>query len=201
MLKNSFRTRSLFVLALPVLLAALAGTVYAAWPHRAGPSGDDTPDGGVTVSEDTVHEALSSVQDRAGFAPLVPNYLPTEASKLVFVDASAGPSLSKNALHLIEFIYESAESYTVDGREIRSTLELFQTNVRLNEANGELLAPSLAGYQVHRDVVSRSEDGTPIKATYTARSQGRTLVMDFTGEQPDEDALEKMLGSLVEYQR
>ena len=146
MLGKSFRTRSLFLLALPVLLASLAGTVYTAWPHMAGPSGDDTPAGGVPVFEGTVHEALASSQDRAGFAPLVPSYLPTEASKLVFVDASAGPSFSKNALHLIEFIYESAESYTVDGREIRSTLELFQTNVRLNEANGELLASSLAGY-------------------------------------------------------
>jgi len=57
----------------------------------------------------------------------------------------------------------------------------------------------LAGYEVHKDVVSSDKQGNPVKVTYTARADARTLVMGFTGDQPTEEGLRKMLESLEKF--
>lgn len=193
--KRIAHARAVLVIV-PVLLAAVAGAVYGSWTHIAGSSNEETSTGGVPVSSDTVALALASAADRVDFSPLVPTYLPTHADEIVLVDASAGPVQTANGLRLVELIYQSADEVEIDGVMMRSTLEMFQTNIRLNEANGEIFATDLAGYEVHRDVVSVGSAGEAVKVTYTARTSDWTFVMDFTGTQPDEDGLGQMLSSM-----
>lgn len=184
------------LIALPILLAAAAGAVYASWSGLAGSANEETSTGSVPVSNDSARLALASASDRVGFEPLVPTFLPTGANEIVLIDASTGPPGTTHGSRRIELVYRSAEPEQIDRAAAYSTLEMFQTNVRLSGANGEPFASDLAGYEVHRDVVSTDRDGDPVKVTYTARAAARTLVMDFTGDQPTEDGLRQMLESL-----
>lgn len=184
-----------------LVVAAGAGVLYASWPHIAGSSDNDASSGGVPVVPETMAAALTSAADRVGFTPLIPGSLPTEADDLVLVDASAGPPGAGGGLKLVELIYRGAEPRTIDGQEVYSTLEMFETNVRLAQANGELFAADLAGYEVYRDVVSTDSAGEPAKVTYTARNDDWTFTMDFTGDQPDEAGLERLLSSLRPFEK
>lgn len=184
----------------PIVVAALAGLVYASWPLIAGSADPDEPAGRVPVEgQDSVIAALVAAEERVGFSPLVPSILPTSANTLVWVDASAGPPGSSNSLRLVELVYRAKETSLIAGEAGFATLEMFQTNGRLNNANGELVASDIAGFEVFRDVVSVDAAGEPTKVTYTARAAGHTFVMDFTGDQPTVDGLRRMLESLAPF--
>jgi hypothetical protein len=151
----------------------------------------------VPVSDvDSFAEGLREAEEVVGFEALVPKYVPTKANKPSLVDASIPPAGQQNGLRLIHLVYESEAPADIGGRSSYHRLEIFQLPIRLNDANGEPYAANLAGYEVHKDVVSVDEYGAEIKATYTARNETSTLVMDFTGDQPTLEGLNEMLGSL-----
>lgn len=191
--------RLVVFVAFPIVLAGAAGVAYAGWTQFA--SDDERHAGGVPISDGNLHAELTAESDYVGFAPLIPVDLPTEPDELVLVDTSVGPQDSSNGLQLVELVYRGEQLREVDGSEIHSTLEMFQTNLRLNNANGEQIAPNVEGYELYRDVVSSDSGGRPIKVTYTARNDQWTFVMDFTGDQPTQDGLEQMLSSLEPFKR
>lgn len=190
------RVRILVLVVLPIALASVAGGAYAGWPQAFQSASQDVPRGAVPVTDENWQRELQAASSRVGFDPLVPTSFPTDATALVLVDASVGPPGATNGLRLIELVYRGSVLRKVDGIEFYSMLEMFQTNVRLSEANGERIASDVAGYELHRDIVSSDVAGNPVKVTYTARSDERTFVMDFTGEQPTEHGLDEMLRSL-----
>jgi hypothetical protein len=107
----------------------------------------------------------------------------------VLVDADPAP------LQLVEQIYESDQTFMLRGSELRSSLELFQTPVRLKTAMGDQLAAPTSPFEIYRHVVDQDEAGNPVKVTYTALGTDKSFVMDFTGEQPSDAGIIQMLES------
>ena len=169
-----------------VLIAAIVAAVAFAWLS----SGDD---GGTSA----VQRKLQTVSDTVGFQADVPTFFPTSATRLVLVDSGTGPgSKVGGSLPLIELVYESDKKFSFKGQESPSTLDMFQVLARLNTPQGERLAVSNASFEIYRQIVTKDEAGAPLKATYTAVGATKTFVIDFTGEQPSDAGIVKMLESM-----
>ncbi len=188
------RSRILLPVAALMITAAVAGITFAA----AGGSGSSQPVAPAAASPATGGEddMLRAASARAGFPAKVPGFLPTSADRLVLADASTGPGGVSNGLRLIELVFESDRTVVVRSQQVRVSTEMFLTNVRLLNPAGERQPQLLAGYEVYSQVVDRDEAGSPIKVSYTALGNNETIIVDFTGEQPTQDDLVKMLGSL-----
>jgi len=169
-----------------VLIAAIVATVWFAWLS----SGDD---GGTSAMQ----RKLQTVGDKVGFQADVPTFFPTSATRLVLVDSGTGPgSKVGGSLPLIELVYESDKKFSFKGQQLTTTIELFQVLARLNTPRGEKLAVSNANFDIYRDVVTKDDAGIPLKATYTAVGATKTFVIDFSGEQPSDEGIVKMLESM-----
>jgi hypothetical protein len=184
-----------FVLA----AAAIAGVVYSTTTREN--LGADSSTGGAPVQgqdPEAVNDALQMASDRVGFAPKVPNYFPTSADQLVWVDSSTGPAEFDSGFRIIELVYQSDEPFTVaDGADIPSLVEIFLKDGRLLKPNGELAATGLAGYDVYLLVVDQDDQGNPLVTTYTALAETETIILNFSGEQPTLDGVAKMLESFA----
>ena len=169
-----------------VLIAAIVGTVSFAWLSSAGDGGDSA-----------MQRKLQTVSDKVGFQADVPTFFPTSATRLVLVDSSMGPEGKVGGgLRMIELVYESGKKFSFKGQELTMTIELSQVLARLNSPQGEPLAVSNANFDIYRQVVTKDEAGAPLKATYTAVGATKTFVIDFSGEQPSDEGLVKMLESM-----
>ncbi len=167
----------------------VAGTIFGI--SYAWFSGGDT-----RVSADA-ERSLQTVSQDVGFQADVPTFFPTSATRLVLVDSGTGPSSKVGgSLPLIELVYESDKKFIFKGKELTTTYELFQVLARLNTPRGEKLAVSNANFEIYRDVVTKDDAGAPLKATYTAVGATKTFVIDFSGEQPSDEGLVKMLESV-----
>lgn len=190
------RSRILLLVALPVITAAIAGITFAA-VGASNRSQETSPwTGSVPVSSASDgNDALLAASAKAGFPAKVPDFFATSANRLVLVDASTGPEGVSNGLSLIELLYESDRIVLARGQQSRVSAEIFLTNVRLTQPTGERQPQALAGYEIYSQVVDRDESGAPLKVSYTALGKNETIIIDFTGEQPGQDDLVKMLGS------
>lgn len=178
-----------------VVLSGLAGFAFAVWPDDTNSAGDELSIGGVPVTDDaSVNAALAAAESRAGFPAKVPAFLPTSANKLVWVDSSRGPD--GRGPGLIQLVYQGNTKVAIDGVETPSVVEIFLTDSPLRKPNGERVALDAGPFALYKDVVSRDEAGNPVKVTYTAVGPEGTVITDFSGEQPNDSAVIRMLESL-----
>lgn len=166
-----------------VLVALLGALLSACGSEDAEASGSLSKEWEAQVRE---------ASHKVGFPAQVPTFFPTEANELKFVEGSAGPpgrpAAPGTGRIVLTYAGEAAEG------ERPSVLDIFVvTGVH---PNGSLWEEDLAGFEVWRDVVGVDPNGNETKVTYTAISDDFALVLNFSGEQPDREGLQKMLESL-----
>ena len=176
------------------MAAVIAGILYA-WMDGGQAEGPESRSIEIKESGD-IERSLQTVSDAVGFQAETPSFFPTSATRLVLVESSVGArNGSGGNLLMIEQIYESDQKFTFKGHELVSAIELFQLPVRLNSAQGERMAVSNPNFDIYRQVVDKDEAGTPVKVTYTALGANKSFVIDFTGEQPSDSGIVRMLES------
>ena len=181
--------------AVVVASASVAGVSYA-WMESGAAEGSPSRSIAVAGTADA-ERSLQTASQTVGFQADVPTFFPTSANRLVLVDSGSGPgSKVGGSLPLIELVYESDKKFSFKGQQLTMTIELFQMLARLNTPRGEKLAVSNANFDIYRDVVTKDDAGAPLKATYTAVGANKSFVIDFSGEQPSEEGIVKMLESM-----
>ena len=180
------------VLSIPTALMAVVVVATAGiFILRSVASGEGPGQNVPVQSVEDGAKAIRQAADAMGFAPKEPSLFATSANKLVLVDTG------QEQLRLIELVYRSEGKIAIKGSEDYSMLEFFQLPARLESPNGEKTNIVAPGAEIYRDVVDVDEAGKPIKVTYTVLYADRTYVMDFTGEQPTDEGLVKMLASMA----
>jgi hypothetical protein len=187
--------RPIILIAASITLSALAGVGYAFFAG-GGHAGADPTNENVPLSDkpqSEVDATLRSAEKNVGFAIKAPTFFPTGSSRLALVDSRVGPKGSD--YRRAELIYDGGKTMSLRGKQVVSSLEIFLMPVRVQAPEGKPWGRQLSSYDMYREVVDLGDDGQPIRVTYTALGAKETIIMTFTGEQPDEAGLGRMMAS------
>jgi hypothetical protein len=151
----------------------------------------------LTTGDVTLQRALIEASARAGFAAMMPAFLPTPVDRAVLVEWGAYPSGSTGGPY-DSIRWEYTSDATVDLG--RGPVPAARIGITLTSkplwAEGRPLDDDLAGFDVWVAEGPPASEDLQASTWYYAHGGGGTMTIVFTGEQPTIEGLERMLASM-----